>query len=141
MNVQRLFLVFALTCLLSVSNSRAEEVADRIVVRGEEIPSAYGAPPGISRTRFAPLTTAYVLPPDAVYAGFIYEGSSFRHGPADHMFTEEIEMGLPCRFGIAAEVAQESFDGEFQNKAVSLETRWALADWNKIPLNPTLFFE
>lgn len=136
-----LFLGLACLTIVAADNCRAQDAADRIIVRGEEIPSAYGAPPGISRTRFAPLTTAYVLPPDSIYTGFIYEVNSFDHGPSDHTFTEEIEMGLPHRFGVAAEVAQESFDGEFQNKLVSLETRYALADWNKIPLNPTVFFE
>ena len=28
-----------------------------------------------------------------------------------------------------------------RRETVSLEARWALADWNKIPLNPTLFAE
>src|SRR6266849_3259564 len=116
-------------------------VSEQVVVAGEEVPSAYGAPPGISRTRFSPLTTAYVLPPGAVYGGLIYEGDAFRHGPPDHLFTEEIEVGLPYRFGVAFEIAQERFDGDFQNKSFSVEARYALADWNKIPLNPTLFAE
>src|SRR6266571_6196393 len=116
-------------------------IAEPLVVTGEEVPSAYGAPPGISRSRFSPLTNAYVLPPGAVYAGLIYEGDAFRHGPPDHLFTEEVEVGLPHRFGVAFEVSLERFDGDFQNKSFSVETRYALADWNKIPLNPTLFAE
>jgi len=82
-----------------------------------------------------------VLPPGAVYTGIIYEGDTFRHGPPDHLFTEEVEVGLPHRFGVAFEIAQERFDGDFQNKRFSVEARYALADWNKIPLNPTLFAE
>src|SRR5205823_10228868 len=74
-----------------------------IVVTGEEAPSAYGAPPGFSRSRFSNTTQAYVLPPWAFFFGEIYEGRGFRHGPPDHLFTQEIEMGLPYRFGIAAE--------------------------------------
>jgi hypothetical protein len=116
-------------------------VSEQVVVAGEEVPSAYGAPPGISRTRFSPLITAYVLPPGAVYAGLVYEGDAFRHGPPDHLFTEEVEVGLPRRFGLAFEIAQERFNGDFQNKSFSVEARYALADWNKIPLNPTLFAE
>ena len=105
------------------------------------MPSAYGAPPGISRSRFSPLTTAYVLPPGAVYAGLIYEGDVFQEGPPEHFLTEEIEIGLPYRFGVAFEISQERFRGETDNRSFSLEVRYALADWNKIPLNPTLFAE
>ena len=116
-------------------------VEEQVVVTGEEVPSAYGAPPGFSRSRFSNLTNAYVLPPGGVYAGIIYEGNTFRHGPPDHLFTEEVEVGLPHRFGLAFELGQERFNGDFQNKSFSIEARYALADWNKIPLNPTLFAE
>jgi len=128
--------------LVSIKVSRAQSaVEEQIVVTGEEVPSAYGAPPGFSRSRFSPTTTAYVLPPGAVYAGIIYEGDAFRHGPPDHLFTEEVEVGLPCRFGAAFELMQERFNGDLQNESFSVEARYALADWNKIPLNPTLFAE
>jgi len=50
-------------------------------------------------------------------------------------------MGLPYRFGIAGEAKFEQFNGGGGAETVSLEARWALADWNKIPLNPTLFAE
>jgi hypothetical protein len=83
-------------------------VEEQIVVTGEEVPSAYGAPPGFSRGRFSPTTTAYVLPPGGVYAGIIYEGDAFRHGPPDHLFTEEVEVGLPYRLGLAFEIEQET---------------------------------
>jgi hypothetical protein len=115
--------------------------SERIVVTGDDVRSAYGAPGAFSRTRFAPLTTAYVLPPGTLYFGEIYEGDAFRHGPPDHTFTQELEVGLPYRFGAAAEMAFERFNGGGGIKTVSLEGRYALADWNKIPLNPTLFAE
>jgi len=132
----------ALCFVTSVQIAQTQTVvSEQVVVAGEEVPSAYGAPPGISRTRFSPLITAYVLPPGAVYSGLVYEGDAFRHGPPDHIFTEEVEVGLPHRFGLAFEIAQERFNGDFQNKSFSVEARYALADWNKIPLNPTLFAE
>jgi hypothetical protein len=114
---------------------------EEVVVTAEEVPSSYGAPPGFSRSRFSNLTNAYVLPPWALYFGEIYEGDAFRHGPPDHLFTQEIEMGLPHRFGIATEGTFERFNGGGGLETVSLEGRYALADWNKIPLNPTLFAE
>jgi hypothetical protein len=107
----------------------------------EEVPSAYGAPPEFSRSRFSNTVNAYVLPPWAFFFGELYEGQGFRHGPPDHLFTQEIEMGLPWRFNVAAETQFERFNGGGGAQTVSLEARWALADWNKIPLNPTLFAE
>ncbi|HEY2567860.1 MAG TPA: hypothetical protein VGI25_00930 [Candidatus Udaeobacter sp.] len=123
----------------------AQEVTLReeqpIVVTGEEVPSAYGAPPGLSRSRFSNTTQAYVLPPWSFFFGELFEGQGFRHGPPDYLFTQEVEMGLPYRFNIAAESGWERFNGGGGAQTVSLEARWALADWNKIPLNPTLFAE
>jgi hypothetical protein len=100
--------------------------AESVVVSAEEIPSAYGAPPGISRTRFSPLLTAYVLPPWTFLFGTIYEGNAFRHGPPDHIFTTEVEMGLPYRFGVAAEAAFERFNGGGGPSTASIEMRYAL---------------
>ena len=138
----------ACICLIfpAVTHSAsAQEVTLReeqpIVVTGEEVPSAYGAPPGLSRSRFSNVTQAYVLPPWSFFLGALFEGQGFRHGPPDYLFTQEIEMGLPYRFNIAAESQFERFNGGGGAQTVSLEARWALADWNKIPLNPTLFAE
>lgn len=114
---------------------------EEVVVTGDDVGSAYGAPGGFSRTRFAPLTTAYVLPPWTFCLGTIYEGDAFRHGPPDHLFTQEIEMGLPYRFGVAVETSFERFNGGGGPASTSIEARYALGDWNKIPLNPTLFAE
>jgi hypothetical protein len=107
----------------------------------EEVPSAYGAPPQFSRSRFSDTVNAYVLPPWAFFFGELFEGQGFRHGPPDYLFTQEIEMGLPYRFNVAAETQFERFNGGGGAQTVSLEARWALADWNKIPLNPTIFAE
>jgi hypothetical protein len=82
-----------------------------------------------------------VLPPWAFFVGELFEGVGLRHGPPDYLFTQEIEFGLPYRFNIAAESQWERFNGGGGAQTVSLEARWALADWNKIPLNPTLFAE
>jgi len=136
----------ACACLLFLANNhsvRAQSAVSEqeIVVTGEEVPSAYGAPPGFSRSRFSNLTNAYVLPPWAVYAGIIYQGDALRFNRPDHMFTEEVEVGLPYRFGIAIENSIEAFRGNVQDRSFSIEARYALADWNKIPLNPTIFAE
>ena len=133
------------TALLGLTSPRPAHgqvaATQDVVVTGEGIPSAYGAPPGISRTRFSPAVTAYVLPPWTFLTAEIYQGTAFRHGPPDHLFTTEVEMGLPYRFGVAVEADFERFNGGGGPSAASIETRYALADWNKIPLNPTLFAE
>src|SRR6266511_4380986 len=143
--VRRLIPLMACVGLLfsAVHNSLLAQTTteEEIVVTAEEVPSAYGAPPGISRSRFSNTTQAYVLPPCSFFFGEVYEGQGFRHGPPDHVFNQEIEMGLPYHFGIAAEAKFELFNGGGGAETVSLEARWALADWNKIPLNPTLFAE
>ena len=138
--------LIACGCLLFFASNQSVRAQSAIseqevVVSGEEVPSAYGAPPGFSRSRFSNLTQAYVLPPWAFFFGEIFEGQGFRHGPPDYLFTQEIEMGLPYRFGVAGEAKFERFNGGGGAETVSLEARWALADWNKIPLNPTLFAE
>ncbi len=115
--------------------------AARVVVTDEGVPSAYGAPAAFSRSRFSNLTNAYVLPPLGVYAGLIYEGDALRYDHPAHIFTQEIELGLPHRFGIAIENGEEVYRNRGQETTFSFETRYALADWNKIPLNPTLFVE
>jgi hypothetical protein len=122
---------------------RAQEAVtiQPVNVTGEEVPSSYGATPGFSRSRFSNLTQAYVLPPGAVFAGLIYQGDSLRFNRPDHRLTQEIEIGLPHRFGLAMENTIENFRGRTQERTVSIEGRYALADWNQIPLNPTIFVE
>ncbi len=112
-----------------------------MIVRGEEVPSAYGAPQALSRARFSNLVSAYVLPPWAVYAGAIYQGDALRYNRPDHRYSQEIELGLPYRFGVAIENQIETFRGTTQERTFSIEGRYAFADWDKIPLNPTIFVE
>ena len=110
-------------------------------VTGREPASAYGAPEAFSRSRLGTLTQAYVLPAFTVYAGLDYEFTDPRQGLPDHLFTQELEIGLPYRFGVAMENNVDAFHGSVRESSVSIETRYALADWDKIPLNPTLFAE
>ena len=128
---------------LAVNHSSHAQTAtaEHITITGEEIPSAYGAPGGFSQSRFSPITNAYVLPPGAIYASLIYENDVVHFRNPDHTFTEEVEIGLPYRINIAVENGVEAFGGDVQDATFSLEARYALADWNKIPLNPTFFAE
>src|ERR1700724_4623073 len=138
------FLSIALiTGLLAPTASLRAQVAasQQIEVTAEPLPSAYGAPTSFSQSRFAPLTNAYVLPPGAVYTSLIYENDVVHFRNPDHHFTEECEIGLPYRFNIAFENDVQHYDGDTQDATFSVEGRYAFADWDKIPLNPTIFSE
>src|SRR5262249_6078562 len=106
-----------------------------------EIPSAYGAPAAFSQSRFSPLTNAYVLPSGEIYNGVIYEDDVVHFRPPDNHWTVECEMGLPYRFNLAVESDIQHFDGDTQASPVSFEARYAFADWDKIPLKPTIVDE
>jgi hypothetical protein len=115
--------------------------AEQIVITAPEIPSAYGAPGGFSQSRLSPITNAYVLPPGQVYASLIYENDVVHYRSPDHHFTEEVEVGLPYRINLAIENDVQRYDGTLQDATFSFEARYAFADWDKIPLNPTVFAE
>lgn len=123
------------------SSHAQDATSEHIVVTAEPLPTAYGAPTSFSQSRFSPLTNAYVLPPGAVYASLIYEDDVVHFRPPDHHWTEEVEIGLPYRFNIAFENDIQHFDGDTQDATFSVEARYAFADWDKIPLNPTIFAE
>ncbi len=132
----------ALTSLaLNHATQAQTAAAESIVVTGESLPSAYGAPTSFSQSRFSPLTNAYVLPPGAIYASLIYEDAVVHFRKPDHDFTIETEFGLPYRINVAMETDIERYSPETQLRSFSLEGRYALADWDKIFLNPTIFAE
>ena len=76
-----------IVCAFSIFNApnhsasaQAAAEEEQIVVTGEEVPSAYGAPPGLSRSRFSNAVNAYVLPPWSFFFGELYEGQGFAMG-------------------------------------------------------------
>ena len=83
----------------------------------------------------------YVRPPGS--SEFVqYWTPEWKDGVSGHAFREEIEIGLPCRFQL--DFYQNWGIDESGNsfyKGSSVELRYALADWGKIPLNPTLYSE
>ena len=50
-------------------------------------------------------------------------------------------MGLPARFTVGIQNQVEHLAGETRDRSFTLEARYALADWNKLPLNPALSTE
>jgi hypothetical protein len=130
--------------LAGANAAHAQEIENRQVIvqaEAEELPSAYGAPPDLSHGRISTLTKSYVLSPFSFELEAGYEGAVFRHGLPTQLFRQEIEMGLPARFTVGVQNQLEHFAGETRDRSFTLEARYALADWNKLPLNPTISAE
>jgi hypothetical protein len=130
--------------LAGSTTANAQETENQQVVvqaEGEELPTAYGAPPDLSHGRISTLTKSYVLSPFSFELETGYEGSIFRHGLPSQLFREEIEMGLPARFTVGVQNQVEHFAGETRERSFTLEARYALANWNKLPLNPAISAE
>ena len=136
---------FALVVLLAGASAASTQETEnpQVVVRGEagEMPSAYGAPPDLSHGRISTLTKSYVLSPFGFELENGYEGDIFRHGLPVQLFRQEIEMGLPARFTVGVQNQVEHFSGDTFERSFTLEARYALANWNKLPLNPTVSVE
>ena len=134
----------AILLVAGTSAANAQEIENQqVVVQAEagELPSAYGAPPDLSHGRISTLTKSYVLSPFSFELEAGYEGAVFRHGLPSQLFGQEIEMGLPARFTVGIQNQVEHFAGETRDRSFTLEARYALADWNKLPLNPAISAE
>src|SRR5438105_12305512 len=130
--------------LLGATAASAQEIENRQVIvsaEANELPSAYGAPPDLSHGRISTLTKSYVLSPFSFELEAGYEGSIFRHGLPSQLFRQEIEMGLPARFTVGVQNQVEHFARETRERSFTLEGRYALANWNKLPLNPAISAE
>jgi hypothetical protein len=91
--------------------------------------------------RFA-TTRIYVLPPWEVEFEQWWKGKFPRHGGPSHQFQSEIGVGLPYRFQLDLyENLQKSAGRGFRHQGNQVELRYALAEWGKIPLNPTVYGE
>lgn len=101
----------------------------------------YGAPEWISQRRFA-TTRAYVIPQGQVEFESWWKGKYPKHGDATHLFQEEISVGLPYRFqlDLYGNILEEPGEDTFYS-GTQVELRYALADWDCLPGNPTLYGE
>lgn len=97
-------------------------------------------------TRMFPSTRAYVMtPPGNVKYEKWFDFRDRRDGPTQIRMRDEIAIGLGNRLEL--DLYQHTvYDGpadnrEFKWRGFSWEIRYALADWGKIPGNPTLYFE
>ena len=127
---------------------RADDSAARlpeIVVsplREEQPVGAYEQPEWTTERRF-PTTRVYLqeTPGDVGVEQWV-KAQWPRDEKANFLFQEEGELGLPHRFQLDVyENWARDEEGTIQQDSVSLELRYALADWGKLPLNPTLYGE
>lgn len=85
----------------------------------------------------------YVQQPAGEYGFEQWVRSKFFDGErGEHQIIEEVEIGLPHRMQLDLyERFVRDSQGDTAQDEMSAELRYALADWGKIPLNPTLYFE
>ena len=134
----------AILLFADIAAMHAQDAENRAVIvkaEAEELPSAYGAPPDLSHGRISTLTKSYVLSPFSFELETGYEGAIFRRGLPAQLFRQEIEMGLPARFTVGVQNQIEHFAGDTRDRSFTLEARYALANWNKLPLNPAISAE
>ncbi len=129
---------FSITLSFAADSTRLPAVT---VLGGRDGFGAYQQPAWANHSRSSATTSAYVLSPFNVYVGATLEAVTPRNGKNQNRLTPEIEIGLPYRFQVAVETDISQEGSRVANKTVNLELRYALADWGKIPLNPTLFAE
>jgi hypothetical protein len=89
-------------------------------------------------------TRVYVIPKGMVDFEYWFKPEFHGKGqPADLTHQFEIEFGLPYRFqlDLYAVANQTGAMGTYEFNEQKVELRWALAPWNKIPGNPTLYLE
>jgi len=145
------------TCLCLVlaaalSNLQAQDTAEiaGVEVRasgvdesafGQTVPvGPYHQPQWTTQRAFS-TTRVYVRPPGSLE--FVqYWTPEWKGGGSEHAFREELEIGLPHRFQLDF-YQNWGIDDESKSfyKGSSVELRYALADWDRIPLNPTLYAE
>ena len=121
---------------------RMPEVTVTEKALAEEALAGENKQPEWTMERRFPTTRVYVLAPWQVEFEQWWKGKFERDGNDSHLFQSEIEVGLPYRFQLDVYENLEYTDKErFGHQGNQVEARWALAEWGKIPLNPTLYAE
>ena len=141
-------------CCLLICNARAlaeDELRERdVVVNAESDESEhneftemgeYGQPAWAERARASSTTSVYVLSPYEAFVGLNWEGDFHRHGKSLHDLTQEIDVGLLYRFELGFENELGLVGSDASETSATLEARYAIANWNKIPLNPAISVE
>jgi hypothetical protein len=94
-------------------------------------------PEWTARRRFT-TTRVYVQPPWQVETELSWDATYARDAAPSHTLRQEVEIGLPYRLQVDYEAAEIVAPHNDRYDSSSVELRWALAEWGKIPLNPTI---
>ena len=115
-------------------------------VREAQRIGSYGQPRWTARRLFAE-TRSYVIPEGQIAFEYwlVSEGPK-RNDPDGKTKVKqlyEIEMGLPYRFqlDLYQKYEKKGPDGATELDSTKFEVRWALANWDVIMWNPTLYLE
>ena len=102
----------------------------------------YQQPEWTTHRRF-PTTRVYLQqPPWEMGVEQWVRTKAYDEGRAQHRVQEEFEIGLPNRFQLDLYVNSEiNGNGTWYYDNFATEIRYALADWGKIPMNPTVYGE
>jgi hypothetical protein len=147
-NVLKSLLITVAACLTVATPSRAQEAeAASVEVTGtapgglrQDMPvGPYNQPEWTTQRGFG-TSRVYVRPPGTLEFNQFWT-PEFKDGNVEHAFREEIEIGLPYRLQLDLYQNWGIEDGDAFYKGSSVELRYALANWEKIPLNPTLYGE
>ncbi len=102
----------------------------------------YLQPEWTARRRFV-TTRVFVQPEGQAEVELGYDTARDPGGFTTKLFRQEIEYGLPHRFQVDLENIFQNFHegvegaGKWHHDSTAVELRYALADWDKLPLNPT----
>ncbi len=122
---------------------------ETVMVAGLPVPGenkamgSYQQPEWTARRPFV-MTRVYVQPEGQAEVELGYDTVSDPDGFQTHLFRQELEYGLPQRWQVDLENTFQDFKegvtgtGVWHHDSTAVELRHALADWDKIPLNPTL---
>ncbi|MBY0588521.1 hypothetical protein K2X85_15200 [bacterium] len=116
-----------------------------VITRDSQRVGSYGQPAWTTQRPFATSRT-YVLPAGTAQLETWVRPTWGQEGKPEFRFLHELAVGLPGRIQIdiyerwgIEENANGGQQGSHQGN--QYEIRYALADWGKIPFNPTLYFE
>ena len=121
---------------VTVSAEEDETEHDQFTEMGE-----YAQPAWAERSRLSSSTRVYVLSPQEMFAGSIWETSFRRHGKTTQELTQEIDYGLLHRFELGLENDVGLGGSDANETAVKVEARYAFANWNAVPFNPAVSVE
>jgi hypothetical protein len=147
-NALKLLLITIAVCLSAPPPSHAQEAeAAGVEVTGtapdvlrQNMPvGPYNQPEWTTERAFG-TSRVYVRPPGSIEFNQFWT-PEWKDGHVEHSFREEVEIGLPYRLQLDLYQNWGIEEGDTVYRGSSVELRYALANWGKIPLNPTLYGE